>query len=343
MRALVCHVPCDWDALSLEEIPSPLMIPGAVRIAINYASVSFAMSLQVAGKYQRTYPLPFTPGTEVAGVVTEVAAGVTQVKPGDRVLAILDWGGLAEEVVARASTVYPLPADSVATLPFLPAIHLPNAYGTAYGALRWRAAIKSGETVLVTGAAGAVGVAAVELARHLGARVIAAASTPDKQAFALAHGAHAALGYDRLRDQVMEATNGCGVAAVIDQVGGDIFDAALRALQPFGRMVAVGFAGGRIPQVPANLLLVKNIAVLGHNMGLYYGWGPVDERVRYERQMREMMSDLFAWTTAGHLKPHVSHVFRQDEFRQAMRVIRERKAQGKVVIEMKRDCAFPAS
>lgn len=343
MRALVCQAHCDWDALSLEDAPSPPMIPGGVRIAISYASVSFAMSLQVAGKYQRSYPLPFTPGTEVAGTVTEIAGAVTQVKPGDRVLAILDWGGLAEEVVVRASTVYPLPADSVATLPFLPAIHLPNAYGTAYGALRWRAAITPGETVLVTGAAGAVGVAAVELARHLGARVIAAASTPDKQAFALAHGAHAALGYDRLREQVMEATAGGGVAAVIDQVGGDIFDAGLRVLQPFGRMVAVGFAGGRIPQIPANLLLVKNIAVLGHNMGLYYGWGPVDERVRYEPQMRHMMADLFAWTVAGHLKPHVSHVFGQDEFRQAMRVIRERKAQGKVVIDMTRDGALPAS
>ena len=342
MRALVCHAPCDWDALSLEETTPPPMIPGGVRIAISYASVSFAMSLQVAGKYQRTYPMPFTPGTEVAGHVTAIAAGVTQVKPGDRVLAILDWGGLAEEAVVHASTVYPLPADSAAALPFPPAIHLPNAYGTAYGALRWRAAIKTGETVLVTGAAGAVGVAAVELARHLGARVIAAASTPEKRAFALAHGAHAVLGYARLREDVMAATDGAGVAAVIDQVGGDVFDSALRALQPFGRMVAVGFAGGRIPQVPASLLLVKNIAVLGHNMGLYYGWGPVDERERHEPRMREMLGDLLAWTKAGHLKPSVSHVFGLHQFRQAMRVIRDREAQGKVVIRMKPDCASPA-
>ena len=343
MRALVCHAPCDWDALSLEETPPPAMIADGVRIAVSHASVSFAMSLQVAGKYQRTYPLPFTPGTEVAGTVTEVAARVTQVKPGDRVLAILDWGGLAEEAVVRANTVYPLPHDSAATLPFVPAIHLPNAYGTAYGALRWRASIKAGESVLITGAAGAVGVAAVELARHLGARVIAAASSADKRAFALAHGAHAAVGYASLREDVMAATDGGGVAAVIDPVGGDVFDAALRLLQPFGRMVAVGFAAGRIPQVPANLLLVKNIAVLGHNMGLYYGWGPVDERVRYEPQMRDMLQDLFAWTIAGHLKPHVSHVFRPDQFRQAMRVIREREAQGKVVIAMKADYALPAA
>lgn len=343
MRALVCHAPCEWDDLSLEDIASPAMIAAGVRIAISYASVSFAMSLQVAGKYQRTYPLPFTPGTEVAGTVTEIAAGVTQVKPGDRVLAILDWGGLAEEVVVRASTVYPLPANSAAALPFLPAIHLPISYGTAYGALRWRAAIKTGDTVLVTGAAGAVGVAAVELARHLGARVIAAASTPEKQAFALSHGAHAALGYTRLREDVMTATAGAGVAAVIDQVGGDVFDSALRALQPFGRMVAVGFASGRMPQVPANLLLVKNIAVLGHNMGLYYGWGPVDERERYEPQMREMLGDLLAWTRAGHLKPHVSQVFGQDQFRQAMRVIREREAQGKVVVRMGPDPIAPAA
>ena len=332
MRALVCRQSCDWNDLTVEDIAAPPMVAGGVRIAVEYASVSFAMSLQVAGKYQRTYPMPFTPGTEVAGTVIETAAHVTAVKPGDRVLAIPDWGGLAEQVVMRAETVYPLPAESGESLQFIPAIHLPNAYGTAYGALRWRAGIAPGDTVLVTGAAGAVGVAAVELARHLGARVVAVASTPEKQAFAMAHGAHCAVGYASLREDVMAATDGHGVDAAIDMVGGDAFDAIIRTLRPFGKLVSVGFAGGRIPQAPANLLLVKNIAVLGHNMGLYYGWGPIDERARHENQMRAMLRDLFDWTAAGALRPHVSHILPLDAYREAMRLIRDREARGKVVI-----------
>ena len=332
MRAVVCLKPCDWNDLAIEEIAAPPMVAGGVRIAVEYASVSFAMSLQVAGKYQRTYPLPFTPGTEVAGTVIEIAPQVTQVRPGDRVLAITDWGGLAEQVVVRASTVYPLPCENGAAMPFLPALHLPNAYGTAYGALFWRAALCARETVLVTGAAGAVGSAALELARYRGARVIAAASTAEKRDFALAHGAHAAIGYEHLRDDALAASDGAGIDVVIDQVGGDVFDAALRGLRPFGRMIAVGFAGGRMPQAPANLLLVKNIAVLGHNMGLYYGWGPVDQRQHHEARMRGMLDELFAWTRAGHLKPHISHLFAFDDFREAMRVIRAREAHGKVVL-----------
>jgi NADPH2:quinone reductase len=332
MRALVCHQPCDWNELSIEDIAPPPMVPNGVRIAVAYASVSFAMSLQVAGKYQRAYPMPFTPGTEVAGTVLETGPDVTSVRPGERVLAIPDWGGLAEQVVMRAETVYPLPREHGTKLDLIPAIHLPNAYGTAYGALCWRARVAAGDTVLVTGAAGAVGVAAVELARHLGARVIAVASTPDKQAFAVAHGAHVAVGYAHLRDEVMAATDGRGVDVAIDMVGGDAFDAIIRTLRPFGRLVSVGFAGGRIPQAPANLLLVKNIAVLGHNMGLYYGWGPSDARARYEAQMRGMMRDLYDWTAAGALKPHVSHIVPLDDHREAMRLIREREARGKVVV-----------
>lgn len=332
MRALVCRQSCDWNELTIEDIAPPPMVAGGVRIAIDYASVSFAMSLQVAGKYQRAYPMPFTPGTEVAGTVIETAAGVVAVKPGDRVLAIPDWGGLAEQVVMRAETVYPLPAGHGESLQLIPAIHLPNAYGTAYGALRWRAGVAPGDTVLVTGAAGAVGVASVEIARHLGARVVAVASTPAKQAFAVAHGAHAAVGYAGLRDDVMAATDGRGIDVAIDMVGGDAFDAIIRTLRPFGRLVSVGFAGGRIPQAPANLLLVKNIAVLGHNMGLYYGWGPTDERARYEPQMRAMLRDLFEWTAAGALRPHVSHVLPLEEYREAMRLIRTREATGKVVV-----------
>ena len=330
MRALVCHSPRDWNDLVVEDIAPPQMLPGGVRIAIACGAVSFAMSLQVAGKYQRTYPQPFTPGGEAAGTVLEVAPGVTQVKPGDRVLAVADWGALAEQVVVPAATVYPLPAS----LPFDPAIHLTNAYSTAYGSLFWRGQLVAGETVLVLGAAGAVGVAAVELARNAGAHVIAAASTPEKRAFALAHGAHTAIANDDLRDAVLQASNNEGVDLVYDPVGNPLFDAALRTVKPFGRIVTLGFAGGHIPQIPANLLLVKNIAVIGFNIGLFFGWGLTDERVKYEPKMRAMMNELFQLAQDGKLKPHVSHRFKLEEFREAMRVVLARESRGKVIVQL---------
>ena len=329
MRALLCRRNCEWDELEITDVAPPPMVTMGVRIAVEYASVSFAMSLQVAGRYQRTYPLPFTPGTEVAGVVLEVAEGVTQVKPGDRVLAIVDWGGLAEQVVTPAYTVYPVPDE----LPLNPGIHLPNAYGTAYGALDWRGKLMPGETLLVLGAAGAVGSAAVELGRVLGAQVIAAASSEQKRSFALQHGAHQAVSYEDMREAVRELTHGQGADLVFDPVGGDAFDTALCCLGSFGRIVTLGYASGTVPQVPANLLLVKNIAVIGHNMGLYYGWGPVDQRALYEERMRAMMDDLFTWTREGKLHPHVSHCLPLSGFREAMRLIRAREAQGKVVID----------
>ena len=334
MRALVCHRPCDWNELVVEEVPDPPMVEGGVRIAVAYASVSFAMSLQVAGKYQRTYPMPFSPGTEVAGTVLEVAPRVTQVRPGDRVLAMIDWGGVAEQVVTRAHTVYPLPEGSASALPFVPAIHLCNAYGTSYGAVIWRGAVEAGQTVLVLGAAGAVGVAAVQIARHLGARVIGVASSEAKRRFVAEQGAHVVLGYENLRDEVMAATANEGVDLVIDPVGGDAFDASLRTVRPFGRIITVGYASGRIPQIPANLLLVKNIAVLGLNMGLFFGWGLSDERARHETRVRAMMRDLMDWSIAGAIRPHVSHIFELEDYREAMRVIRARESTGKVCIRL---------
>ena len=246
-------------------------------------------------------------------------------------LAICDWGGIAEQVVVPAATVYPIPE----ALPFDPGIHLPNAYGTAYGGLFWRGGLKAGETVLILGAAGGVGVAAVELARDAGATVIAAASTEDKRAFAIEHGAHTAVPNDTLRDAVMAATNNAGVDLVYDPVGGSLFDAALRTVKPFGRIVTLGFASGTVPQIPANLLLVKNISVIGHNMGLYYGWSPRDERVQHEPKMRAMMNALLQLTVTGKLHPHVSHRFTLDQFRDAMQAIKSRAAQGKVIIRLK--------
>jgi NADPH:quinone reductase len=328
MRALLCESPCDWDELSVQDVAEPAMIADGVRIAVQAASVSFAMSLQVAGTYQRHYPLPFIPGTEVGGRVLEVAPGVTDIQVGDQVLAIIDWGGLAQQVVTRKHTVYPMPQ----ALSVVPAIHLPNAYGTAYGALVWRGALQTGETVMVLGAAGAVGSAAVQIARAIGARVIAVASSDAKLRYVREHGADLAVTYDAMREQALAFTAGCGVDLVIDPVGGDAFTQAIRCLAPFGRLLTVGYASGTIPQVAVNLLLVKNIAVIGHNMGLYYGWSPVDQRVQFEPKMRAMMAQLFDWTVQRKLTPTVWKSFTLDQFRQAMQAVRSREAIGKVIV-----------
>ena len=328
MRALLCERPCDWDELSVQDIAEPAMITGGVRIAVQAASVSFAMSLQVAGKYQRTYPMPFVPGTEVGGVVLEVDTGVSEVQVGDNVLAIIDWGGLAQQVVTRKHTVYPLPA----ALKVIPSIHLPNAYGTAYGALVWRGAVQAGETVMVLGASGAVGSAAVQIAHTIGARVIAVASTRDKRRFAHEHGADHTVSYEAMRDEALEFTSGRGVDLVIDPVGGNAFTQAIRSMATFGRLLTVGYADGTIPQVAANLLLVKNISVIGHNMGLYYGWSPIDERVQFEPKMRAMMVQLFDWTVQRKLMPTVWQSFELDQFKQAMQAVRSREAIGKVIV-----------
>ena len=200
MRALVCREFGDYrTALKLENVPEPLLPARGVRVAVDYAAVSFAMSLWIAGKYQRKPPLPFTPGTEVTGTVIETAPGVTACKAGDRVLALLDWGGYAEQACATEPTVYRLP-DGIATDG---ALHLGISYGTAYGGLAWRADLRPGETLLVLGASGAVGLAAVELGRVLGARVIAAAGGAAKCAQAKAHGADATIDYSTDRKSVV--------------------------------------------------------------------------------------------------------------------------------------------
>ncbi len=332
MKALLCRQYGPWDALKIEEIETPKLTAGGVRIRIEAGSISFAMSLQVAGKYQVQYPMPFIPGTEIGGVITELASDVPGLRVGDRVLALLDWGGMAEETVIRHHTVYKLPEG----LPIVPAIHLPNAYGTAYGALVWRGGLdiekRNDKTIVVTGAAGAVGCAAVQIGSLLGARVIAVASSPAKQAFAREQGATISVGYESMREAVLDATQGKGADLVLDQVGGDAFAQALRCTGTFGQIITIGYAGGAIPQIPANLLLVKNISVIGHNMGVYFGWGPLDRRVEFEPAMRQMTNQLFDWTLAGRLRPTVSDEFRLGEFREAMNLVLARRSTGKVII-----------
>ena len=331
MLAVRCHRWMPYRDLEIEDIPIPDVGPGQVRIAVHNAGVSFATSLLTEGRYQLKPPLPFTPGTEVAGVIDAVAAGVTRFKQGDRVCASINWGGHAEYAVADAVTAYRLPDG----FPFDVAPQLPRSYGTSYAALVWRARLRAGETVLVHGAAGAVGLAAVEFAKGLGARVVATASTKAKLELARDHGADETVilpsvtALDDLRTMLPS-----GADVIVDPIGGDVFDLSLRCVAIGGRILVIGFAGGRIQQIPANILLVKNVTILGFNYGLYAGSGRTDERERYEPEVRTAMDQIFAWYQQGKIRPVTSHQFPLRDYRAAMETVLSRRSMGKVVLEM---------
>ena len=305
--------------------PPTLTGPRAVRIAVKAAGLNFADTLLATGKYQEKPPLPFTPGLECAGTVLETGAEVTTVKPGDRVMASFENGGaFAEEAVAEETNVLPLP-DGMA---FEEAAGFPVVYGTSHLGLRHRAHLKKGETLLVLGAAGGVGLTAVEIGHIVGARVIAAAGGPEKCALAKSHGADEVIDYTRedLRERLKAFTGGRGVDVVYDPVGGDSFDAALRSLAWEGRLVVVGFAAGRIPSAPANLLLVKNCTV----MGVY--WGPY--RKRDPETLRRAFAELLDWAGCGLIKPHVSLRFPLARAKDAFDALLARKSTGKIVLTM---------
>lgn len=332
MRAVMCRSWMPYQELPLEEVPAPILRPGQVRIGTHYAGVSFATSLVTMGRYQRKPPFPFSPGTEVAGEILEVAPDVMRFKPGQRVCAVIDWGGHAEEAVIDVATVYPIP-DS---LPFDLAPQFPTSYATSYAALDWLAKLQAGETLLVHGSAGAVGLAAVELGKAMGARVIVTASTPEKLAVARAHGADDTVLFpstDAL-DRIRAAVKGADV--VFDPVGGDAFDLSLRAVAECGRILVIGFANGRIQQIPANILLVKNISVLGFNYGKYMGWTLTDERKIHEARVRAQFDRMFTWYEEGKLKPTTSHRFALADFAAAMDAVLARQAIGKIVLRMPR-------
>lgn len=331
IRAVVCRTWADYASLPLETVPRPTMRPRGVRIAIRAAGVSFATTLITAGQHQTRPPLPFTPGTEVAGVVTECAPGVTRVKPGDRVCAAPEWGGHAEEVVALEHNVFPIPTQ----LPFAGAVQFPLSYGTAYGALVWRAGLAAGETLLVFGAGGAVGLAAVEVGKALGARVIACVGSEEKAAVARAHGADQALvgPPETLRDTIRQLAGPRGVDVVFDPVGGAAFEAGLRTAGAHGRLVVIGFASGTRPLVPANILLVKNLDVIGFYFGRYI-WDGIVPRLPWDDRVAEAFTQLFRWYETGLLTPMASLRFPLGQYREAMASVVARRGIGKVVLEM---------
>ncbi|MGR8947648.1 MAG: NADPH:quinone oxidoreductase family protein [Gammaproteobacteria bacterium] len=334
MRGVLVENWTTFDKLDLHDLPSPSLPERGVLIRVQAAGVSFATSLVVQGKYQRKPPLPFTPGTEIAGIVEQVGPGATRFQIGDRVCAVLDWGGLAEIAAAQEVNVYAIPEG----LDFSRAIVFTNSYATSAAALLWPHLLhlQAGETLLVHGASGGVGIAAVEIAKILGAEVIATAGSAHKLATAAAHGADHTINYrtENFRDVVLEITNGRGADKVYDPVGGDVFMQSLRCMAPEGRIMPVGFAGGEVPQIPANHLLVKNLTVCGLNLGLYFGWGKEDLRYEYEDRMRGHMELLFHWFDEGLINPVVAQTYPLEQYKQAMDDVLQRRAIGRVALIM---------
>jgi NADPH2:quinone reductase len=334
MRGVLVEEYTKFQNLQIKDCPAPTIGPGQLRLRIQAAGVSFATSLVVAGRYQRKPPLPFVPGTEAAGIVAEVGPDVTRFKAGDRVASVLDWGGLGEETMAHEVNTFPIP-DS---LEFHRAICFTNSYATSCAALTWQHLlnVQAGETLLVHGGAGGVGIAAIEIGKILGAQVIATVGSDEKIAIAKAHGADHVINYREgpFRDGVLQITNGRGADAIYDPVGGEVFMQSLRCIAPEGRIMPVGFAGGDIQQIPANLLLVKNVSVCGLNMGYYYGWSPEDVRHEFGPRMQAMMAQMFAWFEDGQLNPRVSHTFALDDFQDAMAVVLGRLSLGRVAVVM---------
>jgi NADPH2:quinone reductase len=326
MRALQCQTlgkPSDLKLVDLPDLPSPKA--GEIKVKVTSAGLNFADTLMISGQYQQKPELPFTPGLELAGTVLEVGPGETRINTGDRVMAAVDHGGFAEQAIVRAADAVPVPAgmDPVVAGGFV------IAYGTSYGALVWKARLKEGELLLVHGAAGGVGLTAVEIGKALGAKVIATAGGAEKCAVARAHGADWTIDYrsEDVRDRVKAIAAELGregADVVYDPVGGEIFDASLRCVAWGARLLVVGFAAGQIQKIPANILLVKNIDAQG------FYWGS------YRRQRPELILDCFAGLgrlfAAGHLKPHISHRFDIADFAQAFDILVGRKSTGKVVL-----------
>ena len=319
MKAVVC--PAFGQALVVTDFPAPELRPGSVRIKVAAAGVNFADSLITGGKYQEKVDPPFVPGMELAGTVIEVAAGVSTCRPGDRVMAHVTGGAFAEEAVADDTDVYVLPDG----LDFTTAAGFPVAYGTSHLGLR-KAGLKAGETLVVHGAAGGVGLTAVEIGKAMGATVIGTAGGPDKVKVALDHGADFGIDYksEDIRERVKALTEGRGADVIYDPVGGAVFDASLRAIAADGRILIIGFASGTVPQIPANILLVKNVTVIG------YYWGA--SRKIAPALVRSSMTEALEWWAQGKLRPHVSKVLPLADAVAAIEMLKGRAATGKVVL-----------
>ena len=324
MKAVVCKQYGPPESLVLEELASPTPGAGEVVISVKAASVNFPDVLIIQNKYQFKPPLPFSPGSELAGVVKQVGSGVTTFRPGDRVMAFTTYGAFAEEVKTDANRLLPLPDK----MDFVTGAAFVLTYGTSDHALRDRAALKTGETLLVLGAAGGVGLAAIEIGKALGARVIACASSEEKLAVCRAHGADEGINYatEDLRERIKALTDGSGIDVVYDAVGGPYTEPAFRSLAWRGRLLVVGFAAGDIPKLPLNLPLLKGASVVG------VFWG--DFARREPKEFAASMKQLGRWYGEGRLKPHVSQTLPLEKTAEAIRLLASRQAKGKVVVTM---------
>jgi NADPH2:quinone reductase len=322
MKAILCKQFGPPETLVLEEVPSPRPAAGEVLVTVKAASVNFPDVLIVQNKYQVKPPLPFSPGSEMAGIVKEVGEGVANAKPGDRVIAFSTYGAFAEECVVPAARLVPLPAgmDFVAGASFL------LTYGTSHHALRNRVATSPGETLLVLGAAGGVGISAIEIGKILGLRVIACASSEEKLAVCRGHGADETINYaaEDLREAIRRATGGKGVDVIYDAVGGAYAEAALRSSSWRARFLVIGFASGEIPKIPLNLPLLMERALIG----VYWGeWAR-----RAPAEFAAAVKELGGWFAQGWLKPHVSATYPLARTAEALQLLAGRKAKGKVVV-----------
>ncbi|MDX3968096.1 MAG: NADPH:quinone oxidoreductase family protein [Bradyrhizobium sp.] len=326
MKAVVVDRYAPIDQIELKDVPPPSVEPGQLRVRVEAAGIGFVDGLKIEGRYQTKDPLPFIPGTEFAGVVTDAPGAPGGYQPGMRVMGMTRSGALAEEIVVSPAALHPLP-DGVAVEV---AASFRANYLTALYALSARASLCAGEQLLVLGAAGGTGIAAVQIGKLLGVRVIAAASTPDKRKFAQAHGADAVIDYTQAgwRDTLKDLTGGHGADVIFDPVGGEISLQAFRSIAWRGRHLVVGFAAGTIPALPFNLPLLKGGALLGVDLAQIPTREP-DVQTR-------LMSQLTGWLADGQLKPVVGQVFAFADFREAFKTMQTRAALGKMVVRITR-------
>ena len=330
MKALLSKAVGGPDTLVLEDVPSPEAKPGFAVVSVKAVGVNFPDVLIIEDKYQFKPARPFSPGGEVSGVVKSVGEGVTHIKVGDRVLGNTGWGGMAEELALEAARLVKIPD----AMPFDDAAAFIMTYGTSYHALKDRADLQPGQTLLVLGAAGGVGLAAVELGKQMGARVIAAASSQEKVDLCLAHGADAGVVYGRgpfdrdgqkqLSEQFKAACGAAGADVIYDGIGGDYAEPALRSIAWEGKYLVVGFAAGDIPKIPLNLALLKGCDIVGVFWGTWVAKNPA----RHQKSVAE----LLAMYAAGKIKPHVSGRFPLAKAADAIRHLASRQAMGKVVV-----------
>ena len=324
MRAMIARRWCEPRELELADLPDPDAGAGEVVLEVRAVGCNFFDVLMVQGKYQVQPPFPFAPGAEVAGTIAAIGPGVEGLSRGDRVLAFVGWGGYATRVKAPAASTYRIPAS----MTFEEAAAFGIVYQTSYFGLVHRARLKEGETLLVHAAAGGVGLAAVQIGRALGARVLATAGSVAKLGVARDHGAEAAFDYGdpAWTDLVRQSTGGRGADVIYDPVGGDVFDQSTRVLAFSGRLVVVGFASGRIPTIAANRILLKNIAVIGLHWGAY--------RTHDPGRIDAAMAELFAMYERGAVRPVVGAVHELADAAAALEALASRRTIGKVVLRV---------